>query len=202
MSDWVGGLRLMPSHDIESQFAVEDGMAHLDFSIDEFVDAESEERLDQIRDIMSRLPHREADFVELYYFMQKKQTDIAAIFGVSQPTVCYRLQRAAERIRFLMALPVVDMGDARPRIEGVLTDPIDVEVLYRMHETTCQSEVAKALGVSQGFVRHRFLRSISRLRAAGHTDIAYMFDVIAANLNLLREIQRATPDIGVACVIR
>jgi len=191
----------MPSYDIEAQFAVEDGLAHLDFSIDEYVDAESEERLDQIRDIMCRLPHREADFVELYYFHQKKQTDIAAIFGVSQPTVCYRLQRAAERIRFLMAMPVVDMIAARPRIEGTLTDPIDVEIMYRMHETTCQSEVAKTLGVSQGFVRHRFLRSITRLRAAGHTDIADMFDIIAANLNLLREIQRATPDVGVTYII-
>lgn len=191
----------MSSRDIETRFAVEDGMAYLDFSADEHVNEESEEKLARVRGILDRIPPREADFVDLYYFRQKRQTDIATIFGVSQPTVCYRLQRAAERIRFLLQLPEFDMDSARATIQETLPDPIDVEIMVRMYETTCQSEVAKIMGVSQGFVRHRFIRSIVRIRAAGHTEIATMFDIIGANLNILREVQRPFPDTGVTRIL-
>ena len=190
MSKWSNGFRIMSAHDIESRFAVEDGMAYLDFSLDERADDQTEERLDQIRGILDRIPPREADFVDLYYFRQKRQTDIAMIFRVSQPTVCYRLQRAADRIKFLLKLPVLDETEARPVLEKVLNDATDVTIMLRMYETTCQSEVAKFLGVSQGFVRHRFLRSILRLRSAGFSEMADIFDMVGANLNILREVQR------------
>lgn len=201
MSEWSGGYRIMSSQDIESRFAVEDGFAYLDFSLDEHLNEESEERLARVKSILDRIPPREADFVDLYYFRQKRQTDIAAIFGVSQPTVCYRLQRAAERIRFLLGLPSFDETTARPIIEAVLVDPTDVEILFRMYETTCQSEVAKRMNVSQGFVRHRFIRSISRLRVAGHDDLANLFDVVGANLNILREVQRPFPDTSITRIL-
>lgn len=176
-------------------------MAYLDFSADEHINEESEEKLERVRGILDRIPPREADFVDLYYFKQKRQTDIANIFRVSQPTVCYRLQRAAERIRFLLQLPAFDVEAARPTIRATLDDPTDVEIMVRMYETTCQSEVAKIMGVSQGFVRHRFIRSISRLKAAGHGEIATMFSIIAANLNILREVQRPFPDTGVTRIL-
>lgn len=201
MSDWSGGYRIMSPQDIENRFAVEDGLAYLDFSLDEHMNEESEERLARVRGILDRIPPREADFVDLYYFRQKRQTDIAGIFGVSQPTVCYRLQRAAERIRFLLQLPDFDVESARVTIAGILPDPTDVDIMIRMYETTCQSEVAKTLGVSQGFVRHRFIRSIARIRAAGHANIADMFDIIGANLNILREVQRPFPDTGITRIL-
>jgi len=201
MSDWSGGYRIMSPQDIESRFSVEDGMSYLDFSLDEHMPEESEERLTKVRSILDRIPPREADFVDLYYFRQKRQTDIAAIFGVSQPTVCYRLQRAAERIRFLLKLPTFDEVASRPVIQSVLSDPTDVEILLRMHQTTCQSEVAKVMGVSQGFVRHRFIRSINKLRAAGHTELADLFDLVGANLNILREVQRPFPDTSITRII-
>ena len=111
-------------------------MSYLDFALDEHMPEESEERLAKVRGILDRIPPREADFVDLYYFRQKRQTDIAAIFGVSQPTVCYRLQRAAERIRFLLKLPTFDETASKPIITAVLVDPIDVEILLRMYNTT------------------------------------------------------------------
>lgn len=201
MSEWSGGYRVMSAQDIENRFSVEDGLAHLDFTIDEHMDAEAEARLAKVKTILDRIPPREADFVDLYYFRQKRQTDIAAIFGVSQPTVCYRLHRAAERIRFLLKLPTFDEVTARPIFESVLKDPIDIEIMFRMYDTTCQSEVAKTMCVSQGFVRHRFIRSISKLRDAGHTDIANLFDIVGANLNILREVQRPFPDTGITRIL-
>ncbi len=201
MSEWSGGYRIISPHDIESRFSNEDAMANFDVSIDEFMPPDSEEQLSRVRDIIDRLPPREADFVDLYFFKQKRQTDIAAIFHVSQPTVCYRLQRAAERIRFLLKLPSVDLDVARTLLESTLSDQIDIEIMIEMYKTTCQSEVAKQMNVSQGFVRHRFIRSTNRLRNAGHTELADMFDMLGANLNILREVQRPFTDMCITRII-
>lgn len=46
---------------------------------------------------------REIEFARLHFVEGKTQEDIAESFKVSQPTVCYRLQRAALRIREALA---------------------------------------------------------------------------------------------------
>ena len=103
------------------------------------------------------------------------------------------MQRAAARIHFLLALPVLTEDEVEKSVSEVLSDPIDVQIMVLMQRTTCQSEVAKILEVSQGFVRHRFIRSISKLRTVeGKESVVLMFDLIAANLNILREVQRPT----------
>jgi hypothetical protein len=60
-----------------------------------------------------------------------------------------------------------------------------------MYRTTCQSSVARQLGVSQGLVRHRFIRSIRKLTPLpSMQEYVGAFERIAANLNILREIKR------------
>lgn len=192
MSGWWSGYKVVDPSDIENRFSNEQGMGFLDTGTEE-ISEESAEQLERVRGVLEQLPPREADFVDLYYFRKLKQTDIATIFGVSQPTVCYRLQRAAARIHFLLALPVLTEDEVEKSVSEVLSDPIDVQIMVLMQRTTCQSEVAKILGVSQGFVRHRFIRSISKLRTVeGKESVVLMFDLIAANLNILREVQRPT----------
>ena len=177
-------------------------MAYLD-SIFTEPDAEALKKIDLIKDIINQLPPREADFVELYFFQHLRQTDIADIFRVSQPTVCYRLMRAADRIRFLLNLPLIEQNQLNQDLSGFLADPLDVRIMMLMWETTCQSEVAKQLGVSQGLVRHRFLRSLSRMRACKRfVQYVALFDYIAENLNILREVQRPTFSEKVLCCIR
>ena len=148
----------------------------------------------RIRNILEVLPPVEADFVDLYFFRHSKQTDIAAIFGVSQPTVCYRLHRAIKRIKYYLQIPHIDEAELRRVVGGFLTDPMDVDVMVYVYQTTCQSAAAKRLGVSQGLVRHRFMRSIE-LMAADPDGVYYadMFKLVAANLNILREVQRPVP---------
>jgi len=71
-----------------------------------------------------------------------------------------------------------------------------------MRETTCQSEVAKRLGVSQGLVRHRFIRSVNRMKM--YPELApyvKLFEFISANLNILREVQRPVEEQEVTCVL-
>lgn len=150
--------------------------------------------IERVRGILDRLPVIEADFIDLYFFRHLRQTDIAAIFGVSQPTVCYRLQRGIQRIKYLLEVPKVEEKALRSDLLRFFTDPTDVEILVLMYETTCQSETAKRLGVTQGFVRHRFVRSTKRMNS--HPSMRFygeVFTVVSDNLNLLREVQRTLP---------
>lgn len=181
---------MIDPHDIENRFSNEDGMAYLD-SIFEEPTPEAEAQIEKVKVIMESLPPREADFVDLYFFRRLKQTDIARIFNVSQPTVCYRLQRATARIQFLLSLPNISTDDLEQTMRGFLPDPMDAQIMVLMWSTTCQSEVAERLGVSQGLVRHRFIRSVKRM-AENENLVPYaeMFSAISANLNILREVRR------------
>lgn len=216
MRGYWSGHKVVDPTELESRFSIEDGLGFLDTTGNETISDESVEQLDRVKKILHLLPDREADFVELYFFRKLKQTDIATIFRVSQPTVCYRLQRAANRIRFLLRLPDLEDGELEQVFADFLVDPLDVEIMVLMYETTCQSEVAKRLGVSQGLVRHRFIRTITKMgweQSAGAksnlprewvkvdpvTDpevfvtmdkYASMYKTIADNLNILREVQR------------
>lgn len=199
---WRSGHKILDPVDLEARYSVEDGMAYLDTIVNEEVTEEGSRKLERVRAVLSQIPAREADFLDLYYFHRVKQTDIAAMFGVSQPTVCYRLQRAAARLQFLMLLPDINLDEIKKTLVRVLSDVVDVQIMVGMLETTCQSEVAKRLNVSQGFVRHRFLRSIAKLRREdGLSPLVGLFDLIAANLNILREVQRPTWDSKVVRVL-
>jgi len=165
---------------------------------------ESARNLERVREIMSTLPNREADFVELYFFNHKTQTDIAQIFMVSQPTVCYRLKRATSRIRFVLSLPDISQAELEEALKGFLSDPEDVQIMMLMFETTCQSAVAKRLGVTQGKVRHRFMRSTKRMVESEDPEmakIAQIFQTISENLNILREVDRPKWDEKVYFVV-
>ena len=170
-------------------------MEFLEQVLSEEPSEESQRNLERVREIMRELPPREADFVELYFFSHKTQTDIAEIFKVSQPTVCYRLQRATARIRFVLDLPDVSLDEMTEVLRGFLSDAEDVQIMLLMYETTCQSAVAKRLGVTQGKVRHRFMRSTKRMGDNPHMEkYAKVFQAIAENLNILREVERPAWD--------
>lgn len=181
-------------HGLQSRFSVEDGMAYMD-SVSTEPAEDDVRRIERVRKIMEMLPPREADFIDLYYFRGLTQTDIANIFRVSQPTVCYRLQRATARIQFLLELPDMSEDEIREELRKALDDELDVEIMILMFKTTCQSEVAKILRRSQGLVRHRFIRSLERLRDhRGLRKVVELYDYIYANLNILREVRRFGQD--------
>jgi DNA-directed RNA polymerase specialized sigma subunit len=184
------GRNLLDPFELENRFSEEDGLGSLVTIYTELTEADKI-KIERIRGILAELPPREADFIDLYFFKHLKQTDIAQIFRVSQPTVCYRLQRATARIQFIFQLPDIQIRTLENDLTGVLPDGLDVQIMSLMYQTTCQSEVAKRLGVSQGLVRHRFIRSAKKIRPIkklkAYSDI---FDVIAQNLNILREVQR------------
>jgi len=177
-------------------------MDFIESTVNDEPSEEAQRNLERIREIIEDLPPREADFVELYFFRHLKQTDIANIFKVSQPTVCYRLQRATLRIQFMLSLPDVTAEEIEEAMRGFLSDPKDVEIMVLMYKTTCQSEVAKRLGVTQGLVRHRFMRATQKMQNNDEMGTyAQVFDAISRNLNILREVQRNAWDARVTHVV-
>lgn len=193
-SDFWSGHCVVDPHEMESRYSTLDSMAYIE-SIFEEPSEESTEKIEKIREILDLLPPIESDFVRLYYFHHLRQTAIAQIFQVSQPTVCYRLQRAADRIQFILEMPDLTSADVENAMRLFLTSEENVQIMVLMFETTCQSEVAKRLGASQGKIRHRFVRSLEKMREVeGLETYVKLFDSISDNLNILREVSRTPGD--------
>jgi DNA-directed RNA polymerase specialized sigma24 family protein len=193
MSSFWSGMVVMDPAVIDRHFDQDDTLGSISITGTEEPSEEGLAQMEQVKDILEKLPPREADFVEMYYFHRLRQTTIASIFNVSQPTICYRLQRATERIKYLLVMPVFEDGEVEGCLRSVLKDELDIHIMLGMLDTTCQSEVAKNLGVSQGLVRHRFFRSLSRLEAHGDMDkVVSAFRMVASNLNIMREVYRAS----------
>jgi DNA-directed RNA polymerase specialized sigma24 family protein len=150
----------------------------------------------QIVPLLPRIPPREADLIEMYFLQKKRQADIAHIFGVTQAAISYRLDRGIQRIKFLLSIPRVTEEDLRSILPDAFPkSPIDVDILVGMWATTCQSEVAEKLGLTQGRVRHRFFRAVHTLEIKAKEDVRFepysrVFKAIASKkFNILREVK-------------
>ena len=150
---------------------------------------------ERIEPLLARIPEREADLIDLYFLHLKRQADIASIFGVTQAAVSYRLARGLERIKFLLSIPQVTEEQLRADLAAVFENQIDVDILAGMWTTTCQSEVANRLGLTQGRVRHRFFRAVEVLETYSKTHpetepYRRIFSEIAKKrFNILREVK-------------
>jgi hypothetical protein len=148
----------------------------------------------RISPLLNRIPQREADLIYLYYIQKKRQADIAEIFSVTQAAISYRLDRGLQRIKFLLSIPEVTEDDLREDLAEIF-DPIDIDILVGMWMTTCQSEVANRLGLTQGRVRHRFFKSVETLKKKAEEDAKFepyskVFSSISSkNFNILREVK-------------
>lgn len=138
----------------------------------------------KIAPLLERIPQREADLIYLYYIQKKRQADIAEIFEVTQAAISYRLDRGLQRIKFLLSIPHVTEEDMREDLKDAFQE-IDVNILVGMWQTTCQSEVAKELKLTQGRVRHRFFKSVAALKTLA-------FNVTEFDPEDEEEVQRAT----------
>lgn len=114
---------------------------------------------------LRRLPRVEADMVRLFYFDRLSQASIAALFDCKQPSVNYRLSRACDRLRYLLALPTRATAGRMVACLGPHMNPRDVELVKTMWVTTCQTETGKRLGISQRAVCARFHLAVKNLRA-------------------------------------
>jgi len=112
---------------------------------------------------LDRIPPREADLIRLYHHDKMKQEQIAKLFRITQAAVSYRLHRGIKRIQFLRTIPELDEEIFELELGPKFVEQ-DREILWRMYETTCQSEIAKQMNLTQGRVRHRFFRALQRIK--------------------------------------
>lgn len=173
-----------------------------DISVEEmqsyFVNAEGIE--ERIESLLERIPEREADLILMYFVQGKRQADIALIFGVTQAAISYRLDRGIKRIKFLLSIPDIMKEDLQRDLPTVFPPQkdgsnIDVDILVGMWETTCQSEVATRLKLTQGRVRHRFFKAVKVLEEAARRNSMFCpyFQIFSAisgkKFNILREVR-------------
>jgi predicted XRE-type DNA-binding protein len=150
---------------------------------------------DQLALLLDKIPEREADLIQLYYIQKKRQSDIAEIFGVTQAAISYRLSRGIQRIKFLLSIPCVTEEDLRKDLPLVPLKRIDVDILVGIWKTTCQSDVATKLRITQGRVRHRFFIAVEQLRNKAEKDAKFepyncIFTSIAnKRFNILKEVK-------------
>lgn len=143
--------------------------------------------------LLDRIPDREADLIYLYYVCKKRQADIAEIFDVTQAAISYRLDRGIQRIKFLLSIPTVTEEDMREELAEIF-EQIDINILVGMWQTTCQSEVASKLKLTQGRVRHRFFKAVEVLKIQAEKDDKFrpyhkIFNSISSkNFNILRAV--------------
>lgn len=149
-----------------------DGESDLDELIEQQLAPDVEEDLigenktlefDAISCYLKRIPEREADLIELYHKDKMKQEQIAKLFGITQAAVSYRLHRGIRRIQFLRTIPELERDSFQDELGASFCDQ-DMDILWRMYVTTCQSEIAKQMGLTQGRVRHRFFRALQKLK--------------------------------------
>lgn len=118
---------------------------------------------DAISRYLDRIPDREADLIEKYYRDRMKQEQIAKLFGITQAAVSYRLHRGIYRIQFLRTVPELDRDQLELELGPKFSEQ-DRVILWLMYETTCQSEIAKQMNLTQGRVRHRFFRALLKIK--------------------------------------
>jgi len=168
-------------NDLSQRFSNEDRLGYegdgSDFEIEALIEqdlapapveeliTDDQPRLDfeAIARFLPRIPARESDLITLYYRDRMKQEQIARLFEITQAAVSYRLHRGIKRIQFLRTIPELDYGQFELELGPKFTEQ-DLEILWRMYETTCQSAIAKEMNLTQGRVRHRFFRSLSRIK--------------------------------------
>jgi len=133
---------------------------------------ESSFKFEDVKPFIDKLPQRERDLIEMYYRTNKKQKEIAEFFGVTQGAISHRLSRARKRLAFLRDMP--KLGDDLKNLLAIHFEDFEIDVIYFMVQTTCQSKTADLLNekyelsgrgkMTQVKVRHKFDRSIDKLK--------------------------------------
>ena len=171
---------------------------------------------EDIQPFIDRLPPKEIDFITMYYRRGKNQKDIARMFGITQGAVSSRLNRALRRLEFLRDLPKVSDDDIDVHLSSVF-DPVEIEIIKFMKQTTCQSKTAQLVNEKFGIcnddkrrmtqvkVRHRFEKCIARLAElkAQSVEFQRFYDLLVCikkNLYKLHEVKLPHFDRGAYAV--
>lgn len=176
----------MDSQLMERLFSNEHSFANLP-SYSEYTSEEVHERVHSILEHMGKLHPMEADILELHLLKKVPQSALGKIFGYTQPNIHYRVNRAMERVKILIKIPVLDPEEMRSSLSRYFSDKKDIEVMVLLYLYSSQSHAAREIGESQGKVRYRFLRCLHALEQKQElSEIYEALKIISDHLTLLR----------------
>lgn len=150
---------------------------------------------------LNRLPDREIDLIKLYFYHNKKQKEIAEIFGVTQGAISHRLSRASKRLKFLRDMP--KLNDTVNNLLRPYFSDFEIDLINTMIETTCQSRTAEILNKKYKFtdddkmtqvkIRHKFERSIDKIKRLKRSNrdmitCHKLLEYIQENLYMMHEV--------------
>lgn len=150
--------------------------------------------MSKVKQALCVLPTRERDMLELYFFRGKNQSEIGKLFDVTQGDVSYRISRAIERVKFFLSLPKICLRRMVNDLYAVLQDPKHVRIMMLLLKTTSQTVVGGCVGLTQGKVRYRFLKSVETLREQAKKRPVYytyvkIFEMVGKNFNIMRSLE-------------
>jgi len=136
------------------------------------------------------LNSKDKDILFLIFVSRKKQKDVQAITGRSQPSLCYDIKRIRKRLKFIFYLqPMLDRyaeylagreaGDDRFKED-------ETAVMTLMLYTSSYTLAAKLLGKSQVNVRYVFRRCLKKLKSLKMWPLYELYSIICGNLNIVR----------------
>lgn len=178
-------IKSMDSSELESRFSNEHKLKYIDSNFPyTFKDLEP---------YLEMLPKKEYDLIIMYYILKKEQKEIAKILRLTQGGVSHRISRAKARLRFLVKVPKFSKDELFKDLKD-LFEALDLTILWGLYETTCQSEVAKKVNMTQSRIRHRFMKNLELLGKYKKHQIYQRyyeaFTLISKNnFNILREIK-------------
>lgn len=191
-------LRRIDSVKFESMYSEKDAIKYDELRIGNM-------SFEDIEPFLHKLPPREIDLVTLYRKYGKNQKDIAKMFSVTQGAISSRLRRAADRLQFLRDLPKITDMEIEMHLSPVFDDPLEIEIIKYMKDTTCQSRTAVLINekfnlieekerMTQVKVRHRFEKCLAHLSLLKETDSKYLrfftlLSFIKKNLYKLHEVK-------------
>jgi predicted DNA-binding protein YlxM (UPF0122 family) len=177
-------VRSIDSNELEARFSTEDRLQYF---------MPSKYSLEDIKPYLAMLPTKEHDLIMMYYVMRKDQKEIAKILNLSQGGVSHRIARARERLKFLISIPKFTRNDLFDDLKLIIEEEVDLIIMWELYRTTCQSQVAELVNMTQSRVRHRFMKCLKILEEkTGDNEKmkVYLeaFKQISTNFNILHEI--------------
>lgn len=136
-----------------------------------------------VAEFLEFLPELEAEIFWLIASKRKHQKDIAALLGLSQPTVSYRYRRVLVKLRYLMTIQSIPLKKLLKDLD-FLKD-YEKDVLYDLFYFLNQEKVGEKHEVRQSSVKWVFIKTLRKLeeleagdpqRWFNHLGVFYLLD--------------------------
>jgi len=155
------------------------------------INEEMTQRLESVVDHMGRISPIEADMIDLHILKGVPQSALGKIFGYTQPNIHYRVNRAIDRLKVLLTIPLFSEHFLEETLSRYFSDKKDIKVMVLLYLYSSQSHAARIIGESQGKVRYRFLRCLSSLSKIEElSEVHQALNTVNLNLTLLRKSEK------------